>query len=165
MPKEKYEIEIEASPEKVFAHMDEINNVGWHMSGQGSMPLMGSTLKLEVVDARKGEGATYRWKGNVMGMTIDITETVTKWIENREKVWRTIDKPKMIVMSDYVMHLLLTAKDKSTTRVLFEIDYSLPKTPWGTVLGWLLARKYARWCLQRACEDTKRFLEAKAVET
>ncbi len=139
--------------------MDDINNIGWHMSGKGSMPMMGGRLKLEAIDDRKGVGATYRWRGSVMGMAIDIKETVTRRIENKEKTWQTVEKPKMIVMSDYTMHLLLTPTNRGT-KVLFEIDYSLPKTPWGWIAGKLLARKYANWCLQRACEDAKKALES-----
>ena len=142
--------------------MDDINNVGWHMSGESSMSMMRSRLMLEVIDDREGIGATYRWRGSVMGMTIDIKETVTKWIAGREKTWRTVEKPKMIVMSGYVMHLLLTPTQKGTN-VMFEIEYSIPKTPWGWIVGMLLAKKYVRWCLQRACEDAKRFLEAKTA--
>jgi hypothetical protein len=164
MPREQYRVEIFAPPEKVFAHMDDINNVGWHMSGESAMPMMGSRLALEVIDDRERVGATYRWKGSVMGMAIDIKETVTKWTAGREKIWRTVEKPKMIVMSGYAMHLLLTPTQKGTS-VLFEIDYSLPKTPWGWVIGALLARKYAKWCLRRACEDAKKVLEPRMQET
>ena len=163
MARARYEIEILATPEKVFAHMDDINNVGWHMSGESSMPMMGSRLRLEVIDDKKGIGATYRWKGSVMNMPIDIKETVTKWIKNGEKSWQTIGKPKMIVMSGYVMHLRVSPTEKGT-KVLFEIDYSLPKTPWGWIIGVILARKYAKWCLQRACEDTKKALESRTAQ-
>jgi hypothetical protein len=85
MPREQYSVEIFAPPEKVFAHMDDINNVGWHMSTESSMVMMGSRLVLEVIDDREGVGATYRWKGSIMGMAIDIKETVTKWAAGREK--------------------------------------------------------------------------------
>lgn len=159
MTREQYEVEILAPPEKVFAHMDDINNVGWHMSGESSMPMMGSRLELEAIDDGAGLGATYRWRGSVMGMAIDIKETVTGRIVNKEKIWQTVEKPKMIVMSDYTMRLLLTPTDRGT-RVLFEIDYSLPKTPWGWMIGKLLARRYAKWCLRRACEDAKKALES-----
>jgi uncharacterized membrane protein len=159
---EKNEIEILAPTERVFEYMDDIRNVGWHMSGQSSMPMMGRRLQLQVIHDKKGIGGTYRWKGSVMGVPIDIRETVIKWIENREKTWETIERPKMIVMSDYTMHLFLTATEKGT-RVLFEIDYSLPKTPWGRLIGMLLARRYVRWCLQRACDDAKKILELRTA--
>ena len=163
MHREQYQIEIDAPTDKVFAYMDDINNVGWHMSGESSMPMMGSRLQLEVIDDKKGMGATYGWKGSVLGMAIDIKEIVTKWTKNREKSWSTVGKPKMIVMSGYVMHLLFTPTEKGT-RVLFEIDYSLPRTPWGWMIGIILARKYAKWCLKRACEDSKKVLESKRAE-
>jgi hypothetical protein len=65
--------------------MDDINNIGWHISVKSSMPMMDGRLNLEVIDDMKGIGATYRWRGSVMGMTVDIKETVTKWIKNKEK--------------------------------------------------------------------------------
>jgi hypothetical protein len=160
---EQYETEIFAPPEKVFAHMDNINNVSWHMSGESSMPMMGGRLKLEVIDDREGVGRTYRWKGSVMGMKIDIKETVTKWVANRDKTWKTIEHPKMIVLSRYTMHLLLTPT-RNGTFVVFEIDYDIPKTQWGWVIGKLLARKYAKWCLQRACEDAKKAPESRTAQ-
>lgn len=45
--REKYEVEILAPPQKVFAHMDDISNVGWHMSAEfhaydGQPPHVGS---------------------------------------------------------------------------------------------------------------------------
>jgi uncharacterized membrane protein len=160
--REQYEVEIGAPSEDVFAYMDDIKNIGWHMSGRSSMPMMGGRLKLQVIKEAKGIGAMYRWKGSVMGIPIDIKETVIKWMEGREKTWETIEHPKMIVMSDYTMHLLLTPTEKGT-RVLFEITYSLPVSPWGWILGKLLARKYARWCLQRSCEDAKLALEHKVA--
>ena len=153
-------IEIRASPERVFAHMDNIANVGWHMEGKRSMPMMGGKLHLQKLSENAtGAGATYRWHGKVLGMTIDFKETVTKWIGNKEKIWSTIEDPKIIIMSKYEMRLHL-APTENGTRVMFEIDYELPGSLLGKILGKLLARKYADWCLRRACEDTKRILEA-----
>lgn len=47
MPKEQFEMEILAPPEKVFVHIDDINNVGWHMSGESSMPMMEAAFSLK----------------------------------------------------------------------------------------------------------------------
>lgn len=152
-------IEIRASPERVFAHMDNIRNVGWHMEGRRSMPMMGGKLHLELLSKNPtGIGATYRWYGKVLGMTIDFKETVTKWMQNEEKVWSTIGDPKLIIMSAYEMRLTLTPMEE-WTRVNFEIKYELPKSFLGKLLGKLLAKWYAEWCLRSACEDTKLTLE------
>lgn len=40
MPRDQYNIEIFAPQEKVFAHMDDIKNVGLHMSGERSVSMM-----------------------------------------------------------------------------------------------------------------------------
>lgn len=107
-------IGIRASPERVFAHMDDIANVGWHMEGKRSMPMMGGKLHLQKLSENAtGVGATYRWYGKVLRMTIDFKETVTKWIENKEKVWSTIEDPKMIIMSKYEMRLHLSPTEKA----------------------------------------------------
>ncbi|MBI2125811.1 MAG: SRPBCC family protein [Thaumarchaeota archaeon] len=157
-------IEIRASPEEVFAFMDDIQNVGWHMEGQRSMPLMGGKLDLERLSTNAtGEGATYRWYGKILGMKVDFSEVVSKWVEGREKVWHTIGDPKIIIMSNYEMRLTLSPTDVGT-KVIFEIDYDLPNTWYGKIIGNLLASRYAEWCLRRACEDAKNALERGALK-
>ncbi|MBX7109595.1 MAG: hypothetical protein K1X61_13165 [Chitinophagales bacterium] len=80
------QISIHASPEKVFAFMDDLSKTGMHMR-ENSMMMMGSKLVLEQLPGpSKGVGATFHWEGKVMGMPIEIIETVTKWIESQEKV-------------------------------------------------------------------------------
>jgi hypothetical protein len=69
---------------------------------------------------------------------IDITETMSRWVENREKTWHTVRKPKIIVMAGYTMHLLLSPRADGGTRVLFGIEYRLPGTHGGRVAGWIL---------------------------
>jgi len=64
-----------------------------------------------------------------------------------------------IIMSGYEMRFHLVPVENGTT-LTYEIDYELPRSLFGKILGILLARRYADWCLRRACEDTKRILEA-----
>jgi hypothetical protein len=55
-------VEIRAPSEAVFAHVDDIRNLAWHMTGRSSMAMMGSRLRLEIVsDQAAGLGATYRY--------------------------------------------------------------------------------------------------------
>jgi carbon monoxide dehydrogenase subunit G len=42
-------VEIRAPAEAVFAHVDDIRNLGWHMTGRSSMAMMGSRLRLEIL--------------------------------------------------------------------------------------------------------------------
>ena len=162
MPKMSRIIEIRATPEEVFAYLDDIKNVGMHMASS-SMAMLGGKMSLQVISKNKtGRGATYRLRGGVLWMPIDITETVTKWAEGREKEWETVDNPKIIVMSWYRMHFVLKPAQRGT-HVDFEIEYGLPTSFFGKMLGKLLARKYADWCLRRATEDAKLAIEQRAA--
>jgi hypothetical protein len=152
---------INASPETVFRYVDDIRNTGWHMT-KASMPLMGSKLNLEILSENSsGEGATYRWYGKVMGFTIDFKESVTKWIANKEKRWKTVGEPRLVIISNYEMWLLVEPI-AGQTRLTFGINYDLPKPLFGRFLGWLLADWYCKWCLRHMTADTKRVLEGLA---
>ena len=161
MPRMSRTIEIRAPPEEVFTYLDDIKNVGMHMASS-SMAMMGGKMSSQVISKNKtGRGATYRLRGGVLWMPIDLTETVTKWTEGREKEWETVGSPKIIVMSWYRMHFVLTLAERGT-HVYFEIEYELPTSLFGKILGKLLARKYAGWCLRRATEDAKLAIEQRA---
>ena len=90
---------INSLPEKVFAILDDLGVTGMHMT-QSSMMMMGSKLHLEyLTEHHIGLGSRYRWTGKMMGMEMDFTVEVTKWIKGIEKVWETIGEAKMIIYS------------------------------------------------------------------
>ncbi|QEM07131.1 hypothetical protein DIU31_027840 [Mucilaginibacter rubeus] len=94
---------INSTPEKVFNQMDDFSKTGMHMS-ESSMMMMGSKLRLEQISSNPtGLGAAYRWYGKMMGMTIDLNETVTKWQPPQLKEWETTGEAKIIIMSWYRM--------------------------------------------------------------
>ncbi len=75
----------------MFAYVDDIRNLARHVSESGSIRMMGSRLKLEIMTPEPtGVGAVDRYSGRMMGLTIDFSETVTKYVAGREKVWLTI---------------------------------------------------------------------------
>jgi len=62
-------VDILAPAESVFGYVDDIRNVGWHMTERSSMAMMGSCMKLEILsDQPTGLGATYRYSGTMMGL-------------------------------------------------------------------------------------------------
>ena len=64
-------VDIKASAESVFAYVDDIRNIGWHMTERSSMAMMGSRLELEIVSEQSaGLGATYRYSGTIMGLSL-----------------------------------------------------------------------------------------------
>src|ERR1044072_210990 len=79
-----------ASSYEVFKTIDDLGVTGMHMT-ESSMMMMGSKLKLEFLTPNKtGLDSRYRWTGKMMGIPMDFTVAVTKWVEGKEKVWETI---------------------------------------------------------------------------
>ncbi len=158
-------VQIRAPAEAVFAYVDDIRNVGWHMTGQSSMAMMGSRLRLDVLsDQSTGLRATYRYSGKVMGLTLDFSESVTRYRPPREKVWHTIGRPQLLIMSSYEMRVLIEPQGSSISHLTISIVYELPRPMFWWLVGSVLAGFYGRWCLRRMCEDVRRALEP-AAET
>lgn len=144
---------INASPDKVFTFMDNIENTGMHMT-KSNVPMFGSKLNIEwLTENKTGFGAKYRWTGNVLGMKMDFIVEVTKWEEAKEKIWETTGESKMIILSWYRMFLQLTAQNDGNTKAELGIDYTRPK---GGLLGFALAKRYAVWCVNSMLNDTKK---------
>jgi Polyketide cyclase / dehydrase and lipid transport len=154
-------IEIRAPAEDVFAHVDDIRNLGWHMIGRSSMAMMGARLKLEILSDRPtGPGATYRYSGTMLTLPIDFSEAVTKYAPPREKVWRTIGKPQLLIIASYEMRVAVKPLSPTSARLTISIVYELPRSAFWRIVGLYLARPYSRWCLRRMLQDARRALEA-----
>ena len=149
---------IHSTPEKVFARMDDFSKTGMHMS-ESSMMMMGSKLKLEQLSTNAtGVGASYRWYGKMVGMTMDFSETVTKWQAPKLKEWEIIGEAKIIIMSWYRMWFEIMPAENGTIAKL-SISY-LPPTQWYyKILSFLFAKLYCNWCLNNMLNDTKKNLE------
>ena len=117
---------IPSTPEKVFTQMDDFSKTGMHM-GESSMRMMGSKLKLEQLSINStGVGAKYRWYGKMMRMTMDFSETVTKWEQNKLKEWETFGEAKIIIMSWYRMWFEISPAENETIAKI-SISYLPPK--------------------------------------
>ena len=157
-------VTIEAPAERVFAYVDDIRNLARHMSENRSMPMMGSKLKLEIMTPEPtGVGAVYWYSGRMMGLTIDFSETVTRYVAGHEKVWRTIGEPQLLIIAGYEMRVLVEPVSPGSSRLTIGIDYDLPRANIGRLLGWALAGAYSRWCLTSMVEGTKLDLERRGA--
>lgn len=153
-------VEIEAPAERVFGYVDDMRNVGWHMTDRSSMAMLGSRLKLEILSEQStGLGATYRYSGKMMGLALDFSESVTKYVPNREKVWHTVGTPRLLIIDNYEMRIAVEPLSATASRLAISITYALPRSPLWRVIGSLLARPYSRWCLRQMVGDAKRSLE------
>ena len=151
---------IKSSPEKVFAQMDDFSKTGMHMS-ESSMMMMGSKLKLEQLSTNPtGVGAKYRWYGKMMGMTMDFSETVTKWQSPKLKEWETVGEAKIIIMSWYRMWFEISPAENGTIAKI-SISYLPPKEWYYKILSFFFANWYCNWCLNNMLNDTKKNLENK----
>jgi Polyketide cyclase / dehydrase and lipid transport len=145
---------IPAPPARVFAWLDDPQNTGWHMS-RPSLAMLGGALRVERLSAMAaGVGATYRSWGHVLGLRIDFTTTVVRWVAGQEKVWRTIGDPRLIVIGPFEMRFALEPIDGGA-RLIMAVEYDLPASVLGRLLGRVLAAPYARWCLRRMCRDAR----------
>ena len=151
---------IHSTPEKVFAQMDDFSKTGMHMS-EPSMIMMESKLKLEQLSINStGVGAKYRWYGKMMGMTMDFSETVTKWQSPKIKEWETVGEAKMIIMSWYRMWFEISAAVNGAIAKI-SIQYLPPKQWYYKILSFFFANWYCNWCLNNMLNDTKINLENK----
>jgi len=150
--------DFDATPEKIFHYLDDLGVTGMHMT-KSSLMMMGSKLHVQYLTANHtGLGTTYRWTGTMMGMKMDFTVEVTKWIAGIEKIWETIGVAKMIIYSWYRMHLLLTKKENITV-VELSISYEQPLGWFLKIISFFFAGWYCNWCLKNMLDDAKKQLD------
>jgi hypothetical protein len=148
-----------ASPQQVFTTIDDLGVTGMHMTKSSTM-MMGSKLNLQFLSPHKsGVGSRYRWSGKMMGLTMDFTVEVKKWVDGKEKVWETIGPTKLIIYSWYRMMLNVKPAGEKSEATL-SIAYEKPKGLFNRILCFLVADWYCRWCLRQMLGDARKKLEA-----
>ncbi len=153
----RYEREmiIKGSQEEVFAFMDDIRNTGKHMT-ESSGAMAGSKLKIEwLSDYKMGLGTKYRWTGKVVGMKMDFTVEVSKWIEGKEKVWGTVGDAKMIVIDWFEMDLIMAPEKDGESKAKLGINYTKYRGLWSFLFG----KWYSKWCVKSMLKDTRKHFE------
>jgi len=122
---------------------------------KSSAMMMGNKLHLEYLTGNHtGLGSKYQWTGKMMGMKMDFTVEVTKWIKGVEKMWETVGEAKMIIYSWYRMQLLPSKIDGKTIAEL-SITYKKPKALFARLISFFVADWYCNWCLKNMLNDTK----------
>ena len=153
---------FDAPPEDVFRAIDDLGVTGAHMT-QSSMMMMGNKLNLQyLTDHHTGLHSSYRWTGKMMGIRMDFTVLVTKWIPPVEKVWETVGESRLIIYSWYRMTLQQQAGPNGTTAIL-SISYKRPKGFWSNLLSILFADLYCIWCLRKMLTDAGKSLNQNKI--
>jgi hypothetical protein len=151
-----------APPEEVFHVIDDLGVTGGHMTSSSAM-MMGTKLQLEYLTKQHtGLDTRYRWTGKMMGMQMDFTVAVTKWLPGKEKVWETIGQAKLILYSWYRMMLVLEPATPGTKATL-SITYKRPKGILNNILSFLFANLYCAWCLNKMLSDTGKTLSKLSI--
>ena len=148
-------VEVTASADAVFSHLDDHSRLSAHMSNSSWM-MAGSHMAIEL-DASKGRavGAIIRLRGRVLGIPLSVEEVVTERNPPVRKVWETTETPNLLVIGRYRMGYEITSKGQASLLRVF-IEYALPVGSFSRWLGRLFGHFYARWCTQRLADDAAR---------
>lgn len=153
---------LHASRENAFEFLDDPRRLSSHM-GKSSWMMMGSKMDMALGEGGgKKEGSEIVLSGKMMGLRLFVRERVIERVVPERKVWETIGGQKMIVIDQYRMGFGLEALGEETKLVVF-IEYSLPKTFLGRLLGQLFAGFYARWCTEKMIGDAIRHFSPASV--
>lgn len=154
---------ISATPEDVFAFVDDHSRLSSHMSQSSWM--MGGGRMLVEIDGLAGRaiGSHIKLSGKVFGLSLSLDEVVTRRDPPTDKVWETVGTPKLLVIGSYRMGIQISAEHQRSRLRVF-IDYELPTT-WRTRwLGWLFGGIYAKWCVRQMTEGTLRHFERREAD-
>lgn len=155
-------VEVSATAEELFIYLDDPRRISSHME-KSSWMMAGSKMKIEL-DSKGGKdiGSEILLRGSLMGLPLFVREAVAERLPPYKKVWATVGAQKMIVLDQYRMGFEIQPHEASSRLNVF-IEYSLPKSWAGRVLGSLLGKIYSRWCVERMAKDAARHFNQKDV--
>ncbi|GAB2820976.1 SRPBCC family protein [Ferruginibacter profundus] len=154
-----------ASPHQVFKCIDDLGIIGMHMTKSSSMMMGGKLDLVYLTENHTGVGSRYKWKGKMMGMYMDFTVEVTKWVPGIEKIWETIGSARLIIYSWYKMKLVITAIPGGVTQAELSITYERPGLLFYKILSVLFADWYCKWCLKKMLAEAKNNLELNKIKS
>jgi hypothetical protein len=146
---------VSASPERVFALVDDHERLSSHMS-QSSWQMGGGHMKT-ILDERRGQsvGSHIRVVGRVLGLELSLDEMVTEREPPTRKAWVTVGSPRLLVIGPYRMGFSVTPRESGSLLRVF-IDYALPASWPARWLGRVFGGYYAGWCVRRMVDDAVR---------
>ena len=147
-----------ASPVEAFHILGELGVTGTHITNSSAM-MPGSKQNLQYLTVhRTGLDSSYRWTGKMMGLPMDFTVKVMKWLEGKDKIWETIGETRLIIYFWHRMFLSVSAVE-SGAKAKLSISYEKPTGFLNRVLSFLFANWYCRWCLKKMLDDAKQALQ------
>lgn len=146
---------VSASPERVFALIDDHERLSSHMSRPSWR--MGGGHMTTVLDERRGQrvGSHIRVSGRILGLELSLNEVVTEREPPTTKVWETVGSPRLLVIGPYRMGFKVTPSGSGSLLRVF-IDYAMPSSWPARWLGRVFGGYYAHWCTQNMVNDAVR---------
>lgn len=143
---------VVVSPQQLFAFLDDHQRLSAHMQ-KPSLMMAGATMKIET-DSQRGQavGSRIRMSGRLLGIPLSVDETVIEYEPPFHKSWQTCGEPRLWVIGQYRMGFELSPS-AGKTRIRVWIDYNHPPGLAGRLLGRILGKVYARWCVTRMAKD------------
>jgi hypothetical protein len=143
---------IAAAPAAVFDRLDDQERLAGHMRKPSAM-MGGGRMTYEFDEGRgRRTGSHIRMGGSAFGISLFVDEVVTCREPPFRKAWRTTGFPRLLIIGQYEMGFECQP-DGAGTHLRVWIDYGLPDSFGGKLLGIALAFFYARWCVSRMLED------------
>jgi hypothetical protein len=154
---EEFSAVVRASPERIFAQLDDQTRLSAHMSKRSWQ--MGWGKMETVLDKQRGQsvGSHIVLRGRVFGIRLYLDEVVTMHEPPRRKAWETVGEPRLIVIGGYRMGFdLIPVGSDAELRVA--IDYDLPAKGIRRLFGLMFGRSYAKWCTRQMVRDARHSL-------
>jgi hypothetical protein len=146
---------VPASPERVFALVDDHERLSSHMN-QSSWRMGGGRMKTTLDEGRGQRLGSHIWvSGRVLGVELSLDEVVIEREPPTRKAWQTVGSPRLLVIGSYRMHFEVTPRWSGCLLRVF-IDYALPSQWPDRWLGRVFGSYYAHWCTQSMVNDAVR---------
>jgi carbon monoxide dehydrogenase subunit G len=140
-------IEIEASPEKVFAFLTDIEKLNEIAKGDAEFK--------QTSKGPWGVGTTMHWISKASGQQVEADMEVTEFEKNKKATISTIGASKLKLKQTSALEP--TAKG---TKLTYIADYTLPYSILGKIIDKLKVQKDMEKSIERQTMDMKKALEA-----
>jgi len=140
-------IEIEASPEKVFAFINDQEKMNELSKGSSEGEY---TSKGPV-----GVGTTLHYVGKAGGSTAEWDMEITEFVKNKKVSMRTIGASKFKMQGSHILEPTATG-----TKLTNTMDYELPYSVLGKIVDKLRVSKDIEKMMEKELRDIKKAIEA-----
>jgi hypothetical protein len=150
---------VNATEADAFAHLDDQTRLSAHMSRR-SWKMGWGKMSVDL-DKQGGKtvGSHIVLRGRVLGLSLYLHEVVTERNPPRQKLWRTVGEPRLLVIGAYEMGFELSPATHGV-RLRVTIDYEWPTKRIQRLLGRLFGRMYAKWCTRQMVQDAQKSFPA-----